>query len=63
LLHKSREATLAEGLEQTARYAERCGADEAHLVVFDRRPGVSWDEKVFRQEATHAQRRIEVWGM
>ncbi|MEW6742568.1 MAG: hypothetical protein AB1486_07400 [Planctomycetota bacterium] len=63
LLHKSRQTTLSEGLEQTADYAGRCAADEAHLIVFDRRPGVSWDEKVFHQDAIHLHRRIVVWRM
>jgi len=32
-------------LEQTARYADQCGADSAHLLIFNRDPGVSWDDK------------------
>jgi len=49
---------IADGLQQTAAYVERCGADEAHLVVFDRRQGLSWDEKIFRRPGS-----ITVWGM
>ena len=37
ILHKSLELTLQKGLEQTADYAQRCNADEAHLIVFNRR--------------------------
>ncbi|MDO9570658.1 MAG: AAA-like domain-containing protein [Hydrogenophaga sp.] len=61
--HKGRAATLAAGLEQTARYADQCGAESAHLLIFDRDPATPWDDKVYRQ--THAQggRLIEVWGM
>ncbi|MCX8018755.1 MAG: hypothetical protein N2690_12795, partial [Rhodocyclaceae bacterium] len=32
ILHKSLEATLQEGLQQTADYAQQCGAEEAHLI-------------------------------
>ena len=43
----------------TRDYADRCGADEAPLLIFDPRPGIPWDDKVWhRQEAG-----IQVWGM
>ena len=42
------ERTVAEGVEQTAAYMDRCGAVAGHLVVFDRSEERSWDEKVFR---------------
>mgnify|MGYP007094565916 CR=1 FL=1 len=63
LLSRSREATIAEGLAQTRDYADRCGADETHLVIFDRRPGVPWDEKIFCRQETFRNRPITVWGM
>ena len=36
LLRGSLETTLRKGLEQTAGYMDRCGAEAGHLVVFDR---------------------------
>jgi hypothetical protein len=70
LLHKSLEQTIAAGLAQTWEYADRCGAAEAHLVIFDRTPGKTWDEKIFRREEVYrgtAARPlafpITVWGM
>ncbi|WP_221933878.1 hypothetical protein, partial [Tepidimonas alkaliphilus] len=63
ILHKSLEATIEEGLTQTAAYAEQCGAQEAHLIVFDRRPGRSWEEKIFHRTETIGGRAIGVWGM
>ena len=45
------ETLIADGIRQTARYAAGCGAEEGHLVVFDRVPDRSWDEKIFRREA------------
>ena len=58
------ERTVAEGVEQTAAYMERCGAEAGHLVVFDRDERRSWDEKVF-QRRRHAESgaEIAVWGM
>ncbi|MCF8167251.1 MAG: AAA-like domain-containing protein [Rhodoferax sp.] len=61
--HKGKAATLTAGLEQTARYADQCGADSAHLLIFDRDPGVSWDDKIYREEHTLGHRAISVWGM
>jgi hypothetical protein len=43
--------------------ADRCGADEAHLVIFDRRPGIPWDEKIFCRQESFRNRLITVRGM
>ena len=63
LLHKSLEQTLTQGLEQTWAYMDRCAAEEGHLVVFDRTPGKSWEEKVFQREESVRGTSISVWGM
>ena len=36
---KSLEGTIERGVEQTLGYMKKCGAEEGHLVVFDRRDG------------------------
>ena len=53
------ERTIADGLAQTRRYMDRCGAESGHLIVFDRAPERTWEEKIFRREAPP----ITVWGM
>ena len=63
VLHKSLEMTIADGLEQTASYMDRCGTNDGHLVIFDRRKEKSWDEKIFQKEETLQGRRVKVWGM
>ncbi len=63
ILWKSLDATVAEGLEQTADYMDRCGADEGHLVIFDRRPGRKWGDKIFRKEGEFGGKGILIWGM
>ena len=55
--------TIERGLEQTREYMDRCGAEEGHLVVFDRTPGRTWEEKVFRREETGGGAPVTVWGM
>ena len=64
VLHKSLEQTIAEGLEQTAAYMDRCAASAGHLVIFDRRDGRRWDDKVFHDRRVSNQGvEIDVWGM
>ena len=65
VLHGSLERTIAEGLEQTAAYMDRCAAREGHLVIVDRAAeGKSWDEKVFRRRMrSRTGVVIDVWGM
>ena len=64
VLRKGLERTLADGLEQTAAYMDRCAAQEGHLVVIDRGEGKRWDEKVFQRRMTAGGGvSIDVWGM
>jgi hypothetical protein len=57
------EQTIAEGLEQTARYADQSNAEEANLIVCDERPGRSWDEKIYERQERRSGREIRVWGL
>ena len=59
---QSVERTIAEGLEQTAGYMDRCGADAGHLVIFDESEKPS-KEKVFHRSEEFEGTPIEVWGM
>jgi hypothetical protein len=54
---------LSEGLEQTARYAGQSGAEEAHLIICDERPGKSREEKVYDRTELCGNREIHVWGV
>ena len=57
--HGDMERTIADGLAQTRRYMDRCGAESGHLIVFDRAPERTWEERIFRRE----EPPITVWGM
>lgn len=57
------DATMTEGLAQTAEYMDHNNATEGHLVLFDRTTGRSWNEKIFSQKHTFNTRTIFVWGM
>jgi hypothetical protein len=70
ILHRSREQTVKEGMAQTWKYADTCGGDEAHLIIFDREAGKPWDEKIFQEtrffmgSVDHPVRfPIVIWGM
>jgi len=54
---------IREGREQTAAYMDGCGAESGHLVVFDLRPGVSWEERLYRKDPEPDEHRITVWGL
>ncbi|MDP7135142.1 MAG: PD-(D/E)XK nuclease domain-containing protein, partial [Planctomycetota bacterium] len=54
--------TAEEGQKQLAQYMDRLGCLEGWLVIFDRRPDISWDEKIFLEEAAREGRTIYVVG-
>jgi hypothetical protein len=57
-----RPSTLTDGLDQTASYMDSSSAGEGHLILFDRRPHKSWDEKNFHLTETCNNKIIQVWG-
>ena len=64
VLRGGAERTIAEGVEQTAAYMDRCAAAEGHLVVIDRAEGKRWEEKVFHRRMTSRDgAAVGVWGM
>ena len=63
ILHKNLGQTLAAGLEQTWDYLDRCGAEEGHLVIFDRTVGKPWEEKLFQRQEVVRGKTIRVWDM
>ena len=62
VLHGALETTITKGLQQTAEYADTVGAKEAHLVIFNRKEGVCWDDKIWQQQHQYQTRQINVWG-
>ena len=63
LRRRGLERTIAEGLAQTRDYLDRCGAESGHLIVFDRSPERTWEEKIFRRDPSAEGAPITVWGM
>lgn len=63
VLHKTLDKTIVDGLAQTLGYMDRCRASEGHLVIFDRTPDRSWEEKIFVRDEEYEGKKITVWGM
>ena len=45
------------------QYMDRCGSEEGYLILFDRTPDKSWDEKIFQKTVRHHNRELLVLGM
>ncbi len=54
--------TIQKGIEQTLEYSRQVGAQESHLVIFNRNPDVSWDEKIWQSREKRGERTVLVWG-
>ncbi len=57
------EKTIQKGLEQTRRYMDKCGSKEGYLIIFDRTPDASWEEKIFKQSREFEGTPLTVYGM
>ena len=62
ILRGNLDTVISKGLEQTADYADTFNADEAHLIVFNRDPAVSWGKKIWHRNEAYDERSIVVWG-
>ena len=54
---------IPEGPEQTAKYMDRVGAESGHLVIFDLRPGVPWERRLYRKDPEPDGSSVTVWGI
>ncbi len=58
ILYSNLEKTIQDGIRQTKAYMDKCGTDVGHLLIFDRREGITWEEKIWKKEVEG----IMVWG-
>ena len=63
ILYSNLDKTISKGLEQIDEYLDRCAQKQGHLVIFDRRVSITWDEKIFCQQKMVNDKTITVWGM
>jgi hypothetical protein len=58
------EKTIKEGLQQTAKYMDRCPAGvEGHFILFNRDKGAKWSNKIWNRTEQYDGHTIRVWGM
>jgi hypothetical protein len=60
--HFTLERVEREGRAQLARYLDTLGLAEGWLIIFDQRPGRSWDERCFRRDADVDGKRLHIVG-
>jgi hypothetical protein len=48
---------------QTAEYAKKCNPESSHVLIFDRREGIEWSEKIFTDVVECEGYKIKIWGM
>jgi hypothetical protein len=53
----------ANGLDQVVDYAARIPGADLHLMLFDRRGGIPWEERACDQVVPHRGQSVRVWGM
>jgi len=55
-------AVQDEGARQLEAYLDRAGLEEGWLLIFDQRPGLTWDECLWRNERDIAGKRLHLRG-
>ena len=58
------ETEIDKAIEQTHQYIERAAAElkEGHIIIFDRRYDIPWDDKLYVIERDYCGRRYTIWG-
>lgn len=62
ILYKSLAKTIEEGLEQTWSYIDKSATESGHLIIFDRTPTKSWEDKIFHEQQNFRNKIIHIWG-
>lgn len=62
ILRGNLDQTISDGVTQAIAYAQQCGADEVHLIIFNRNAAVSWDEKIWQQTYSDGALSVMAWG-
>jgi hypothetical protein len=57
------EKTLEKGLGQISRYMDAYGCSEGWLAIFDRRPEINWDDKLYIKKEILAGKTVTVVGL
>jgi hypothetical protein len=58
----SLERVRQRGQEQTAGYLDTLGLSEGWLIIFDQRPGLSWEQKLWQEDVAVDGKTVRVRG-
>lgn len=56
------ERVRSEGVEQLSEHLDSLGESEGWLLIFDQRAGLSWEERLWREELDRDGRRLHLRG-
>ena len=57
------EKSIKEGIQQTAEYMDVFGSRQGWLVVFDRRPDVCWEDKIYIKTVAVKEKTVTIVGL
>jgi len=55
--------TLSKGIEQTMHYMDTFGCTEGWLAIFDQRPEIAWDNKIYMKKESVEGKTVTVVGL
>lgn len=63
IFYSNLDKTILDGVEQVSQYAKQCGAEEAHLLIFNREVEKPWDKKIWQRHCISSSNlEVTVWG-
>jgi len=57
------EKSIQQGIEQTMQYMDSFGCTEGWLALFDRRPQIDWEEKIYMRKESVGGRTVTIIGL
>ncbi len=57
------EFSREDGIEQAARYLDKLGMNKAYLILFETRPGIAWEQRLYREDIVQDGKQIVLLGM
>jgi hypothetical protein len=57
------EKTITEGFEQLAEYMDIFASKEGWLIVFNRNPEISWDDKIYYKQEIVGDKILNIFGV
>jgi hypothetical protein len=56
------QTTIDQAVPQAISYTQAVGANQTHLIIFNRDPHTPWTNKIWHHTQTHNKVTVEIWG-